>query len=103
MDTNYHSPWMLDDLNSGYQLDVNVGIAAVFNKRKIRIALEGNDLFARQIAPTYYERSYLNVNEKVYNKYDSRGISLSFRYSFDSHKIRFRQASSNSSTTQRAD
>lgn len=95
----YHTPWMIGDLNSGYQLDVNVGIAAVFYKRKIRIALEGNDLFARQTAPTYYERNYLNVNEKVYNKYDSRGISLSFRYSFDSHKIRFKQADSNSSTT----
>lgn len=97
----YQSPRINGGVRYGYQLDSKIGISAQLFKRRLRLSLEANDFFNRSIAPTETEFTYLNVYEKVRNRYDSRGVSFSLRYSFNGFSSKYRRANSDFTTTLR--
>lgn len=97
----YQSPRTNGGVRYGYQLDSKIGISAQLFKRRLRLSLEANDFFNRSIAPTETEFTYLNVYEKVRNRYDSRGVSFSLRYSFNGFSSKYRRANSDFTTSLR--
>ncbi|MCH4251854.1 MAG: hypothetical protein LKF84_07070, partial [Prevotella sp.] len=94
--------WLAVNKYIGYQLRANVGVSAMFFKNRLRVSLEGEDLFDREMGPTYYEQNYLNVSEKGRYKYDLRGIFVSLRYNFNGFLSRYKRVSPNSTTINRA-
>lgn len=97
----YQSPRINGGVRYGYQLDSKIGVSARFLKNRLRLSLEANDFFNRSVAPTETEFTYLNVYERVRNRYDSRGVSFSLRYNFNGFSSRYRRASSDFTTSLR--
>ena len=97
----YQSPRINGGVRYGYQLDSKIGVSARFLKNRLRLSLEANDFFNRSVAPTETEFTYLNVYERVRNRYDSRGVSFSLRYNFNGFSSRYRRASSDFTTSSR--
>ncbi len=97
----YQSPRINGGVRYGYQLDSKIGISTQLFKRRLRLSLEANDFFNRSNAPTETQFTYLNVYEKVRNRYDSRGVSFSLRYNFNGFSSRYRRASSDFTTSSR--
>ena len=88
--------------NYGYQLAANIGISTMLLKKKLRISLQGKDLFNRSTAPTETEFTYINVYEKLRNRFDSRGVQLSISYNFNNLKSKYHRAYSDGTISQRA-
>lgn len=101
-DLFYEAPRLNKNMYIGYQLDANVGVAANFFKNRLRVSLEGEDFFDRKMSPTYYRQNYQNVSETGRYKYDLRGIRISLRYNFNGFRSRYKRASPNSTTINRA-
>ncbi|MCH3993347.1 MAG: outer membrane beta-barrel family protein [Prevotella sp.] len=101
-DLFYESPWLAVNKYIGYQLRADVGVSAKFFKDRLRVSLEGEDLFDREMGPTYYRQRYLNVSETGRYKYDLRGIFVSLRYNFNGFLSRYKRVSPNSTTINRA-
>lgn len=95
----YQSPRINGGARYGYQLDSKIGISTQLFKRRLRLSLEAKDFFNRSVAPTETEFTYLNVYERVRNRYDSRGVSFSLRYNFNGFSSRYRRASSDFTTS----
>ena len=94
----YQSPRINGGARYGYQLDSKIGISTQLFKRRLRLSLEAKDFFNRSVAPTETEFTYLNVYERVRNRYDSRGVSFSLRYNFNGFSSRYRRANSDFTT-----
>ena len=97
----YQSPRINGGARYGYQLDSKIGISTQLFKRRLRLSLEAKDFFNRSVAPTETEFTYLNVYERVRNRYDSRGVSFSLRYSFNGFSSKYRRANSDFTTSLR--
>lgn len=95
----YQSPRINGGARYGYQLDSKIGISTQLFKRRLRLSLEAKDFFNRSVAPTETEFTYLNVYERVRNRYDSRGVSFSLRYNFNGFSSRYRRANSDFTTS----
>lgn len=98
----YQSKRMNAGYNYGYQLVANIGISTMLLKKKLRISLQGKDLFNRSTAPTETEFTYINVYEKLRNRFDSRGVQLSISYNFNNLKSKYHRAYSDGTISQRA-
>ena len=96
----YTSPFREGTQKIGYTLDTNVGISGQFFNNKLYISLEGQDLFARGVTP-WWENNYGDTNYWRRNKYDTRGIILTLRYTFNSIKTNFKSRSGNQKLLQR--
>lgn len=97
----YQSPRINGGLRYGYQLSSKIGISAQLLNKRLRISLQGKDFFNRSVAPTETEFTYLNVYEKVRNRYDTRGVSLTLSYAFNGFWSKYRRAFSDFTTSYR--
>lgn len=98
-ETFYQSPRMNSGLRYGYQLSTKIGISAQLLKKRLRISLQGKDFFNRSVAPTETQFTYLNVYEKLRNRYDTRGVSLTVSYTFNGFWSKYRRAMSDFTTS----
>lgn len=98
-ETFYQSPRMNSGLRYGYQLSTKIGISAQLLKKRLRISLQGKDFFNRSVAPTETQFTYLNVYEKLRNRYDTRGVSLTVSYTFNGFWSKYRCAMSDFTTS----
>jgi len=100
--TYYNSPARDGTHKYGYSLNTNVGVSGRFCKNKLYVSIEGEDLFAKSVTPQW-TNNYADTEYWRRNRYDTRGISLTLRYTFNSVKTNFRSKSGNQKALQRAD
>lgn len=100
--TYYYSPSRSGTHKNGYSLNTNVGISGRFCKNKLYVSVGGEDLFAKSVTPQW-TNNYADTEYKRHNRYDTRGVSLTLRYTFNSIKTNFRNKSGNQEILQRAD
>ena len=98
----YSSPRAINFEKMGYILAVNAGISGNFFKKKLYVSIQGNDFFRRSVTP-YIESYYGDVYSWRRNKYDTRGVILTLRYTFNSIKSPFRSRSGNQRLLNRTD
>lgn len=98
----YTSPKLIGSKHVGYSLCLNIGTSASFFKKKLNVSLSINDIFNKMITPTYMMTHSNNTDYWRRNKYDSRGVSLTLRYTFNSIKIKFEKAKGNEDILDRA-
>lgn len=96
----YTSPYRNGTQKIGYSLNTNAGISGKFLNNKLYVSLEGQDLFAKGVTP-WWENNYGNTSYWRRNRYDTRCVSLTLRYTFNSVKTNFRSRSGNSKLLQR--
>lgn len=99
--TYYNSPYRDGTQKMGYSLNTNVGISGNFCKNKLYISIEGEDLFAKSVTP-WWTNNYGDTEYWRRNRYDTRGVSLTLRYTFNSLKTNFKSKSGNQQILQRA-
>lgn len=99
--TYYNSPNRNGTHKYGYSLNTNVGVSGRFCKNKLYISLEGEDLFARSVTPSW-TNNYADTEYWRRNRYDTRGVSLTVRYTFNTVKTNFKSKSGNQKVLQRA-
>lgn len=97
----YNSPFRDGTQKIGYSLDTNIGISGRFCKNKLYISLIGEDLFAKSVTP-WWTNNYGDTEYWRRNRYDTRGVSLTLRYTFNSVKTNFKSKSGNQKALQRA-
>lgn len=90
----YCSPCAVNLEKMGYLLSANAGISGNFLKKKLYVSIQGNDFFRRSVTP-YIESYYGDIYSWRRNKYDTRGVILTLRYTFNSIKSPFRSRSGN--------
>ncbi len=100
--THYMSPWRDGTKKMGYTLNSNAGISARFFKNKLYVSIQGQDLFARSVTP-YWTNNYDDTEYWRRNRYDTRGVNFTLRYTFNSIKTNFKSKSGNQKILQRAD
>lgn len=100
--TYYTSPWRDGTQKIGYMLDTNVGVSGRFCKNKLYVAVEGQDLFAKSTTP-WWENNYGDTSYWRRNRYDTRGVNLTVRYTFNAVKTNFKSRSGNQQLLRRAD
>lgn len=99
--TYYNSPDRSGTHKYGYSLNTNVGISGRFCKNKLYVSIEGEDLFAKSVTPQW-TNNYADTEYWRRNRYDTRGVSVTLRYTFNSVKTNFRSKSGNQKAPQRA-
>lgn len=99
--TYYNSPARDGTHKYGYSLYTNVGISGRFCKNRLYVSIEGEDLFAKSVTPQW-TNNYADTEYWRRNKYDTRGISLTLRYTFNSVETNFKSKSGNQKALQRA-
>lgn len=87
----YNTPQKVDTRKLSYRLAINLGMDYSLLHNKFYVRLEAQDLFNRSVTPSWEEYSPLMYQYRR-NRYDTRGLSLTFRYKFTSAKTGFRQA-----------
>lgn len=98
----YQSPWYDGAKRIGRTLRLNIGASKTFFEGKLRTAIELTDLVGEAVTPRW-GIDFSNIKRWYRNKYDTRGIKFSVRYTFNSVKTSFRGAQINKGTTERAD
>lgn len=98
----YTSPKLMGSKYVGYSLCLNLGVSTSFFKKKLNASLSVNDIFNRMVTPTYMMTHSNNTDYWRRNKYDSRGVSLTLRYTFNSIKTKFEKANGNDDIISRA-
>jgi hypothetical protein len=98
----YSSPKLMNGEHVGYALCFNVGVSTNFFKKKLNASLSVNDIFNKMVTPTYMTIHSNNTDYWRRNKYDSRGVSLTLRYTFNSVKTKFEKVRGNEGTLERA-
>lgn len=100
--TYYTSPFRDGTQKMGYSLDTNIGISGRFFKNKLYVSIQGQDLFAKSVTP-WWTNNYGDTEYWRRNRYDTRGVNLTLRYTFNSLKTDFKSKSGNQKILQRAD
>jgi hypothetical protein len=100
--TNYMSPWRNGTQKMGYTLNTDIGIADYFFKKKLYIAVSGNDLFAKSVTP-WWTNNYGDTEYWRRNRYDTRSVNFTLRYTLNVIKSPFKRKSGNESILKRAD
>ena len=73
---------------------IDTGISAKFFKNKLYAAIDASDLLRKSITPEW-ERFYLNTYKWQKNKYDTRGVKITLRWTFNNIKSKFINRSGN--------
>lgn len=99
--TYYMSPWRNGTKKIGYSLDTNIGLSGRFFKNKLYVSVQGKDLFAKSVTP-WWTNNYGDTEYWRSNRYDTRGVNITLRYTFNSIKTNFKSKSGNYNILQRA-
>lgn len=99
---SYQSPWYDSNMRIGRTLRFDIGMSKIFFDGKLRTAIELTDLFAEGVTPRW-SIDFFNVKQWNRNRYDTRGVKLSLRYTFNSISTSFRNAQINKSSDGRVD
>lgn len=100
--TFYMSPWRDGTSKIGYSLGTNVGISGRFFKKKLYVSVTGEDLFAKSVTP-WWTNNYNDTEYWRRNRYDTRGVRFTLRYTFNTIKSPFKSRSGNDNFLRRAD
>ncbi len=98
----YTSPKLMNGEHVGYALCLNAGVSTNFFKKRLNASLSVNDIFNKMVTPTYMTIHSNNTDYWRRNKYDSRGVSLTLRYTFNSIKTKFEKVRGNEDILDRA-
>ena len=99
---SYQSPWYDSNMRIGRILRFDIGMSKNFFDGKLRTAIELTDLFGEGVTPRW-DIDFFNVKQWNRNRYDTRGVKLSLRYTFNSISTSFRNAQINKSSDGRVD
>ena len=99
---SYQSPWYDSNMRIGRTLRFDIGISKNFFEGKLRTAIELTDLFGEGVTPRW-SIDFFNVKQWNRNRYDTRGVKFSLRYTFNSISTSFRNAQINKSSDGRTD
>ena len=86
----------------GRTLRFDVGVSKTFFDGKLRTAVELSDLAGEAVTPRW-SIDFSNIKQWQRNRYDTRGLKLSLRYTFNSVRTSFRDAQINKSSDERVD
>lgn len=100
--TYYMSPWRDGTKKMGYTLNTSAGISGRFFKKKLYLAVTGQDLFAKSVA-SWWTNNYNDTEYWRRNRYDTRGVRFLLRYTFNTIKSPFKSRSGNDNLLRRAD
>ena len=81
-------------------MGVNLSAMSTLCHGHLLIGLTANDILRRSMAP-WGKTRYMNVYHESHNNYDSRGISLMARWTFNTINNPFKRRSGNDATLQR--
>lgn len=98
----YIAPRRENTMKRDYFLRADIGISSRFYKNKLYVSIQGNDLFARGVA-SRYTNNYGDTEEWYRGRFDTRGINLTIRYTFNSIKTSFKSKSGNNKILRRTD
>lgn len=85
----YGTPRKIDNVRTGYVLSLDAGVECSLLKNRLNLRLEGEDLAARGVTPSWKSYSpYLYQYRR--NRYDTRGVTFSITYKFSPVKRKFR-------------
>ncbi|MBQ9556622.1 MAG: TonB-dependent receptor [Muribaculaceae bacterium] len=96
----YCSPWTAGFSRNGSMMGINLSAMTTLCKGRLLLGLTANDIFRRSMAP-WSKMRYMNVYHELHNSYDSRGISLMARWTFNTISNPFKRHSGNDATLQR--
>ncbi|WP_373799719.1 outer membrane beta-barrel protein, partial [Bacteroides heparinolyticus] len=90
----YISPRKENTMKRDYFLRSDIGISGRFCKNKLYVSLQGNDLFAKGVA-SCYTNNYADTEQWYRGRFDTRGVNLTVRYTFNSIRTNFKSKSGN--------
>ena len=99
---SYQSPWYDSNMRVGRTLRLNIGMSKTFLDGKLRTAIELTDLIGEAVTPRW-SIDFSNIKQWQRNRYDTRGVKLTLRYTFNSVNTSFRDAQINKSSDGRVD
>ncbi|MEG2673960.1 MAG: outer membrane beta-barrel family protein [Muribaculaceae bacterium] len=91
----YISPKLASGMNMGHSLCTNFGASTSFFKKKLNITLAIYDIFNNMVSPSSVTIKSNNVYYHKKNDYDTRSLSLTVRYTFNTVKTKFKESSGN--------
>ena len=91
---SYQSPWYDSNMRVGRTLRLNIGMSKTFLDGKLRTAIELTDLIGEAVTPRW-SIDFSNIKQWQRNRYDTRGVKLTLRYTFNSVSTSFRDAQIN--------
>ena len=86
----------------GRTLRLNIGMSKTFLDGRLRTAIELTDLIGEAVTPRW-SIDFSNIKQWQRNRYDTRGVKLTIRYTFNSVNTSFRNAQINKSSDGRVD
>ena len=99
---SYQSPWYDSNMRVGRTLRLNIGMSKTFLDGRLRTAIELADLIGEAVTPRW-SIDFSNIKQWQRNRYDTRGVKLTLRYTFNSVNTSFRNAQINKSSDGRVD
>lgn len=99
---SYQSPWYDSNMRVGRTLRLNIGMSKTFLDGRLRTAIELTDLIGEAVTPRW-SIDFSNIKQWQRNRYDTRGVKLTLRYTFNSVNTSFRDAQINKSSDGRVD
>lgn len=99
---SYQSPWYDSNMRIGRTLRLNIGMSKTFLDGRLRTAIELTDLIGEAVTPRW-SIDFSNIKQWQRNRYDTRGVKLTLRYTFNSVNTSFRNAQINKSSDGRVD
>ena len=99
---SYQSPWYDSNMRIGRTLRLNIGMSKTFLDGRLRTAIELTDLIGEAVTPRW-NIDFSNIKQWQRNRYDTRGVKLTLRYTFNSVNTSFRNAQINKSSDGRVD
>ena len=94
---SYQSPWYDSNMRVGRTLRLNIGMSKTFLDGRLRTAIELTDLIGEAVTPRW-SIDFSNIKQWQRNRYDTRGVKLTIRYTFNSVNTSFRNAQINKSS-----
>ena len=99
---SYQSPWYDSNMRVGRTLRLNIGMSKTFLDGRLRTAIELTDLIGEAVTPRW-SIDFSNIKQWQRNRYDTRGVKLTLRYTFNSVNTSSRNAQINKSSDGRVD
>ncbi len=96
----YSSPWTAGFSRNSSIMGVNLSAMTTLCNGRLLLGLTANDIFHRSM-PSRSKTQYMNVYNETHNNADTRGISLTARWTFNSISNPFKKHSGNDATLQR--
>lgn len=97
---HYTSPWTAGFSRNGSIMGVNLSAMTTMCKGRLLLGLTANDIFRRSLAP-WGKTRYMNVYHETHNSNDTRGITLTARWTFNTISNPFKRHSGNDATLRR--